>query len=149
MTFVEVCWALLIFGRNIFKPNPRVCRRVFPHCCPCGGPDILFENVDDVNQFEFVKWIGVASKCFLIDLLLMSRLFVLQIKTFRTFPRHKVIEIWFYCLFHCSFCNELEFWCPPYDCPSEFFSGSANRLGFHIRRFDQINRMFGYSSDQT
>ncbi len=57
---------------------------------------------------------------------------------FCTFPRHKVIEIWFYCLFHCSFCNELEFWCPPYDCPNEFFSSSANRLGFHIRRFDQL-----------
>ena len=75
-------WCNRCYGCNIFKPNPRVCRRVFPHRCPCGGPDILFEIVDDVNQFLIVKWTGVASKCFSIDLLLMSRLFVLQIKTF-------------------------------------------------------------------
>jgi hypothetical protein len=41
----------MLYWCNIFKPNPRVRRRVFPHWCPCGGPDILFENVDDVNQF--------------------------------------------------------------------------------------------------
>jgi hypothetical protein len=47
-------WLLVVIGGywcNIFKPNPRVCRRVFPHRCPCGGPDILFEIVGDVNQF--------------------------------------------------------------------------------------------------
>jgi hypothetical protein len=56
-------WLLVVIGGywcNIFKPNPRVCRRVFPHRCPCGGHDILFEIVDDVNQFFFfyceVNW---------------------------------------------------------------------------------------------
>jgi hypothetical protein len=39
-----------------------------------------------------VKWIGVASKCFSIDLLLMSRLFVLQIKTFELFRGIKSLK---------------------------------------------------------
>ena len=93
LRFVERLF--LLFGCywcNIFKPNPRVCRRVFPHRCPCGGPDILFENVDGVNQSEFVKGIGVASKCFSIDLLLLSRLFVLQIRTFELFRGIKSLK---------------------------------------------------------
>ena len=121
---------------NIFKLNPRVCRRVFPHRCPCGGPDILFENIMMLISLDCeVNWccfkMFFRSMCYWWVGFLYIRL------ELWTFPRHKVIEIWFYCLFHCSFCNELEFWCPPYDCPSEFFSSSANRLGFHIRRFDQ------------
>ncbi len=55
MMFVErllfVVGAFECYSCNIFKPNPRVCRRVFPHRCPCGGPDILFEIVDDIYQF--------------------------------------------------------------------------------------------------
>jgi hypothetical protein len=55
LVFVVVFGA---FGCNIFKPNPRVCRRVFPHRWSCGGLDILFEIVDDVNQFLIceVNW---------------------------------------------------------------------------------------------
>jgi hypothetical protein len=139
-----VCWCSLLFverlfhfdyGCNIFKPNPRVCRRVFPHRCSCGGPDILFENMMLIS-------LGMWSELMLLQNVFRSICywwvgFLYYRLELLNFPRHKVIEIWFYCLFHCSFCNELEFWCPPYDCPSEFFSSSANRLGFHIRRFDQ------------
>ncbi len=58
LVFVVVFGCYGCYGCNIFKPNPRVCRRVFPHRCPCGGPDILFENAGDVNQFLIceVNW---------------------------------------------------------------------------------------------
>jgi hypothetical protein len=73
------------WGLQYLQTEPSSMQKSFPTQVFLWRSWYFIRKYNDVFQFLNVKWNDVASKCFSINLLLLSRLFVLQIKTFELF----------------------------------------------------------------